>query len=98
MRRPGGASGDPGACPGAIRWTGVCPLGGGARFPEVARPPGRVRVRVGLAYTARMPDVAPHAEPPPGPWIALPTYNEAENLESIVVATVSYTHLTLPTI
>jgi dolichol-phosphate mannosyltransferase len=29
---------------------------------------------------------SPHAETRPGPWIALPTYNEAENLEPIVVA------------
>lgn len=29
---------------------------------------------------------SPSAEPRPGPWIILPTYNEAENLEPIVAA------------
>jgi dolichol-phosphate mannosyltransferase len=45
--------------------------------------PGRRRGR--RAYTARMTEAA-RAEPWPGPWVVLPTYDEAENLESITAA------------
>ena len=40
---------------------------------------------VSPASTPAAPE-SPPAEPRPGPWIVLPTYDEAENLEPIVAA------------
>ena len=63
---------------------------------------GGVPARCGdlLAYTSPMVEPVPAAQTPaspgsssaeqgPGPWIVLPTYNEAENLEPVVAAVVA---------